>query len=40
MQSLAIEIYKFFHGFSPSVMKNTFHLDTNIPYNLRPRKEL
>ena len=40
IQSLAIEIYKFFHDLSPSIMKNVFHLNTNIPYNLRSRSEL
>ena len=35
-QILAIEIYKFFHGLSPSI----FHLNTNILYNLRSRSEL
>ena len=30
----------FFHGLSPSIMKNVFHLITNIPYNLRSRNEL
>ena len=39
-QSLAIELYKFFHGLSPSTMKNVFHFNTNIPYNLRSRNEL
>ena len=39
-QSLAIELCKFFHGLSPSIMKNVFHLNTNIPYNLRSRSEL
>ena len=34
-QSLAIEVYKFFHGLSSSIMKNVFHLNTNFPYNLR-----
>ena len=29
-QSLAIEIYKFFHSLSPSIMKNVFHLNTNM----------
>ena len=37
IQSLAIEIYKFLHGLSPSIMKDVFHLNTNIPYNLRSR---
>ena len=40
IQSLAIELYKFFHGLSPSTMKNVFHFNTNIPYNLRSRSEL
>ena len=40
IQSLAIELYKFFHGLSPSIMKNVFHFNTNIPYNLRSRNEL
>ena len=29
----------FFHGLSSSFMRNVFHLNTNIPYNLRPRSE-
>ena len=40
IQSLANELYKFFHGLSPSIMKNVFHLNTNIPPNLRSRSEL
>ena len=42
IQCLAIELYKFFHGPFPfsSIMKNVFHLNTNIPYNLRSRSEL
>ena len=40
IQSLAIELYKFFLGLSPSIMKNVFHLNTNIPYNFRSRNEL
>ena len=31
IQSLAIEISKSFHGLSPSILKNVFHLNTNIP---------
>ena len=31
IQSLAIELYKFLHGLSPSIMKNVFHFNTNIP---------
>ena len=34
IQSLAVELCKFFHGLSPSVVKNVFHLNTNIPYKL------
>ena len=40
IQSLAIELCKFFHGLSPSIMKNVFHLNTDIPYMLRSRSEL
>ena len=41
IQSLAIEIYKFCHGLSPSNMKNVLlHLDTSIPYNLSSQSEL
>ena len=40
IQSLAIELYNFFHGLSSSIMKNVFHFNTNIPYNLRSRSEL
>ena len=31
IQNLAIELYKFFRGLSPSIMKNVFHFNTNIP---------
>ena len=34
IQSLAIELYKFFHGLSPSITKNVFHFNRDIPYNL------
>ena len=40
IQSLAILLYKFFHGLSPSIVKNVFHFNTNIPYNLRSCSEL
>ena len=40
IQSLAIELYKFLHGLSPSIMKNVFHFNTNIPYSLRSRSKL
>ena len=32
IQSVATEIYKFFDGLSPSIKKNVFHLNTNIPF--------
>ena len=35
IQRLAIELYKLFHGLSPSIMKIVFHFNTSIPYNLR-----
>ena len=31
IQTLAIEIYKFFHGLSPSIMTNIFQVNTNNP---------
>ena len=40
IHSLAIENYKFFHGLSPSIMKNVFHFTTNISYNLWSFNEL
>ena len=40
IQSLAIEIYKVFQGLSPSIMKNAFHLNTDIPYKFRSHSEL
>ena len=40
IQRLAVELYKFFHGLSPSIMKNVFHFNKNIPYNLRSRSKL
>ena len=40
IQSLANEIYKIFHGLSPSIMKNIFHFNSDILYNLRSRIEL
>ena len=40
IQSLANELYKFFHGLSPSIMKIVFHFNTNIPYNLWSRSKL
>ena len=40
IQSLAIELYKFFHSLSPSIMKNIFHLNLSVPYNVRSHSEL
>ena len=40
IQSLAIELYNFFYGLCPNIMKNFFHFNTKIPYNLRPRSEI
>ena len=40
IQTLPIEIYKIFHGFSPSIIKNIFQVNTNNPYSLRSRNEL
>ena len=31
IESQAIELYKFFLGLFPSIVKNIFHLNTNIP---------
>ena len=31
---LDIKIYKFFHGLSPSITKNSFQINTNDPYSL------
>ena len=39
-QILAIEIYKFFHGLSPSIMKNVLHLNASITYNFGSSSEL
>ena len=36
----AIRKLKLFHGLSPSIMKNIFHLNTNVSYNLSSHKEL
>ena len=40
IQRLAIELYKFFHGLSQSILENAFHFNTNILYKLRSRCEL
>ena len=34
IQSPAIELYKFFHGLSPSIMKNAFHLNISVLFQL------
>ena len=33
IQTLAIEICKFFHALSPSIIKISFQVNTNNPYN-------
>ena len=40
IQTLAIEIHKFFHGLSPIIIKNIFQVNTNNPHSLRSRNEL
>ena len=40
IQSLAIEIYKFFNGLSPSFQNNVFHKNISNSYDLRNHKEL
>ena len=39
IQTLAIELYKFFHGLFPSIMKNIFQVNTNNSCSLRSRNE-
>ena len=40
IQSLAIEIYKFLNGLSPSFLINVFHKNISNSYDLRSHKEL
>ena len=40
IQSLTIEIYKFFNGLSPSFLKNFFHKNISNNYDLQNHKEL
>ena len=40
IQSLAIEIYKFLNGLSPSFQNNVFHKNISNSYDLRNHKEL
>ena len=40
IQSLAIEIYKFLNGLSPSFLNNAFHKNISNSYDLRNHKEL
>ena len=40
IQSLAIEIYNFLNGLSPSILKNFFHKNISNSCNLRNNKEL
>ena len=37
IQSLTIEIYKFLHNLSPSIMNNIFKVNQTVPYDLRKR---
>ena len=37
---LAIEIFKLFHGLSPSILKSIFQVNTNSAYSLRLRNDL
>ena len=39
IQNLAIEIYKFLNGLSPSFLNNFFHKNISNSYDLRNRKE-
>ena len=40
IQSLAIEIYKFLNGLSPSFPNNVFHKNISNSYDLRNQKQL
>ena len=40
IQSLAVEIYKFLNGLSPSFLNNVFHKNISNSYDLRNHKEL
>ena len=40
IQSLAIEIYKFLNGLSPSFLNNVFHKNISNSYDLQNHKEL
>ena len=40
LQTLAIEISKFFHGYSSSIMENNFLCNTKNPYSLRSLNKL
>ena len=40
IQSLAIKIYKFLNGLSPSVLNNVFHNNISNSYDFRNHKEL
>ena len=40
IQSLAIEIYKFLNGLSPSFLNNVFHKNVSNSYDLRNHKDL
>ena len=40
VQNLSIEIFKFQHGLSPTILGEIFKVNETIPYNLRMRNEL
>ena len=40
MKTLAIEIYKHIHGFSPAIMGEVFKINRTLPYNLRTQNDL
>ena len=40
VQSLAIEIYKYFHGQSPAILSEVFKVNETIPYDLRISNKL
>ena len=38
--SLAIEIYKYLHGLSPTILGEVFQVNETLPYDLRMHNEL
>ena len=39
IQTLAIEIYKHIHGFSPAIIGGVFKINRTVPYNLRTQND-